>query len=167
MLPNEMFERVTGAVAAVCAGFTRPQDDFNAMLFLDTPTGSALCPMLFSNPAEKAVVFGKMVPTVIKRSRATIAATLISAWCVRLSPAESKAVMKGAQVAPPSQHPDRQEVLTLMVFTCNSLRSWTASIQRTAGQPPTLGAWVEQPTDVETRGLIADSIQGALRSVVN
>jgi hypothetical protein len=123
--------RAQAAVVQVGVGFTQPGDDWAPVMFAQDGKGEVTVvgfPVLDDRDATVAIL-----KAVLRNVGAVRYAIVLSSWAVT---GEDTLAL-----GPPSEHPARQEVLTLLLSDPETDDFYIAPILRGEGAPPRLGEW--------------------------
>ena len=122
-------KRVQAGIADVEAGFSEPGDDWAPVLFAQDGKGEVTVvgfPVLDDRDATVAIL-----RTTLRKVGAVRYALVLSSWAVTGEDA--------LELGPPSENPERQEVLTLLLSDPGTDQFYVAPILRSEGAPPRLG----------------------------
>lgn len=147
-----------------------PDSDWVPVFFTETKTDMNMhfiSPELLRDSQTKAFLARKM-GEVIKEQKAISCAMIMTAWILNL---EGKDVDLD-NIPQPSQSPDRQEALTIMVFggdgDSDGEQLEYSIITRRPGLHPLLGEWIAMPIEESgtiPMGIFPEAIMAALREV--
>lgn len=163
----DMFEMVAVLAAKMPEEiFTKPDDDWTPVAFLETPDGQVTMPLApyMGSPQEKDVLSGMLLPAAITEMKASRLVMVLSVW---VGKAKSKEEFESEDFVPPSQQPERVEKVMIMEYTREGItRSTSALIIRHENAPPTLGEWEDDFENVDrTEGRFVGTIVKALKAV--
>jgi hypothetical protein len=144
--------------------FTKPDDDWEPMAFLDTLGEEQTIVMslgpLMANDTTKDLLAEVLLPTLIKDMKVVRIVTVFSVWRADVRKDEDPYATR------PSKHPDRQEAVMLAELTAEGVVRYSfASITRHETSPPTLGEWEELPEADGFSGRFVDPLVKALKEV--
>ena len=120
-------KRAQAAVARVGEGFTEPDDDWAPVLFAQDGKGELTVvgfPVLDDRDATVAIL-----RTTLHKVGAVRYALVLSSWAAT------------SDYVPPSENPERREVLTLLLSDPETDDFYLAPILRREDAPPRLGEW--------------------------
>lgn len=128
---EEWIEHSKQLVADLGEGFTKPDDDWVPVAFLQGSKQMYIAGLMVDKDQYKAVL--RRLGKELEPQYATV---VLSAWSM---------VMDGGYLPEGgiSKHPDRTELLMLDVSDGRQNQRLLAKIQRTSDAPPTLGEWEE------------------------
>ncbi len=144
-------------------GRTLPSDgDWAPVLLTWSPATDVIVHALeIGDEIEKAMMYGFLVPALIEDEAATMAICINTAWLSFPKP-EGFCAATGAPIVPPSEDPDRSEVVSVVGADWTGVaRMLSARIDR-SGAHPTL-EWEDFPEEWTVGGAIATSLLLALR----
>lgn len=137
----DLFDQVAITAASLPkAVFTKPDDDWVPIAFLEGPEGQATFPIadFMDNDRSKDLLAEFILPQAISKFRAHTVVMVLSAW-------QGRNIPKGVdwQDRPrPSEDPERKEILILVEYKREGVtRHTVADIIRHEDSPPTLGEW--------------------------
>jgi hypothetical protein len=136
-----------------------PDEDLSPVLLLVTDEGNYVCGLPpFSNDEEKALAAEIVIPELVLSSEARAAGWASTCWYAPWTDSGDGPVM-------PSEHPDRQEIVSLYFSDSQKAALWRANIRRRPGKSPLLMPWQREGYgDVsEFDGLFPGPINEALR----
>lgn len=144
------------------------EGDWDAILFVVGPEKKvAMVPLqhLLTDDRAKDFVGEELIPKVIREVQGEAIGMIMSAWMVSVD-APTEDVKKGEVIdmlVPPSQHPNRQEILMIMLADQEKQRCVSAEIKRPEGaEHPELSEWKVSEAD-EFGGRFWDEPIKALR----
>jgi hypothetical protein len=153
-------ERYLRMVRGLGENFTKPDDDWAAVLFLETPTGTqivAVDPAYLASEEAKERFALEVLPSFISEQRAYRVGMVVSAWFTSY---ELPAGMN-MELPPTLQTPGRKEVVSVQVADLAHQELWWAQINRSSTAPPQLGEWEQLEADL--MGRFAVSLRRAFR----
>lgn len=163
---DEFAQFVRDGVRRVGEGFTEPDEDWQPVMFVETPKRVSILLLpgaLLDNHASKDKL-AAMMRAIVEQSRARKVAVVTSAWMTTLDEQTSRYVSEHGELPDESHQagnrPDRLEIVSVAVYDAEVAHSWFAEIRRDGVHPPQLAEW-QGPVD--THGRLADPIREALR----
>lgn len=163
----DLFDQVAYTAAAMPEKlFTKPDDDWVPIAFMEGPEGQATFPIadFMDNDHSKDLLTEFILPQVIKEFRAHTLVMIISAWQGRnLEPGTDP-----MDRPRPSEDPERKEILMLIEYTREGVQRHTvADIIRHEDSPPTLGEWDDWGDDAHlgSEGRFVGPIVAAMKRV--
>jgi hypothetical protein len=163
----DLFDMVAVTAAAMPANaFTKPDDDWVPIAFLEGPEGQATFPLadFMENDRAKDLLTEYILPQAITKFRAHTVVIVLSAW-------QGRTLEPGTdwQDRPrPSEDPERKEILMLIEYTRDGIqRNTVAEIIRYEDSPPTLGEWESwgDDTTLGSDGRFVGPIVAAMKRV--
>lgn len=140
---------------ARAAGLTlEPDGEWAPVLLLDTAVGLEIVALdrLQTEHAEQ-----KLIPPMITKRRARLACRVQGAWGLHGVEHVQRVLLGGT---PPSEHPDRRELVVVIIASATRVESFKAEVTRVPARAPLLGMWERQR---EQQSVIADWMQLALQ----
>jgi hypothetical protein len=138
MTYREFAEHVKTKARRRARDFTEPTDDWPMTVVAEhpgEPPNDFDVPnwIVNSNRAKDALAVA--LAESARLTKPTKVALISSAWVIQ-RPLDQPLPDK-----PPSEHPDRREVVIAVVADAERSEAWMAGIKRFQSKPPTLGAW--------------------------
>ena len=159
-------EWVIKAVRAIEQDFDAPDDDFEAMIVMETKSEQLMifpAGQLMNSETTKDLMAEVVLPGLIRKHKVSRVVAVLSAWCVQVGKEYD------SDSSPrPSEHPDRYEVLLVTEMTAQGVGSdYWAYINRDPFliEPPSLGEFELQPETATHEGRFVDPIVAALKEV--
>lgn len=112
-------------------------------------------PHWMSNSSDAKDALAAAIAAGTLTTKPTKVAIIASAWAVIGEPGQPP------PATPPSQHPDRREIVVVVVADAERSEAWTAEIKRTRLRPPTLSSF--EAGDPGVSGPLIDPLIEALR----
>lgn len=143
--------------------FTEPDDDWAPVAMLEIATGQVhviLLTPFFVDSDTKDVLTHQVLPALIQDTGARKLALVLSAWMAARPEHESEDEFTSVR---PSERPDRQEILQVVVYDAERVEWWAAPIERHRRKPPSLGAWRDPGLGEQMDGRFITPIAEALR----
>lgn len=126
---DERVEYYKKAAKSVGQDFEDIEDDWVPILFIETREEQIVIPLLLPNEKAKELTTSLIIPTAIKLARGEFAVLVISAWMVSMeNPGFDPGKLKkwsDLPGPPPSQHPDRIEILQVIAAEKTALKCGT------------------------------------------
>lgn len=152
---EEMIDRARHTVESIGKSFTKPDDDWDQMAFLEDAQGDTTVMALMvenSEQAATAIIRGML------DAKAERIVLIQSVWTWTGKTGE-RPTINGHRVEVKDM-PDRGEAVTLMSASKDGvMRCEQAEIVRHEDGPPTLGPWVTKPDVVEYKGTFPTAIR--------
>ena len=163
----DMFEMVAVIAAKMPDElFTKPDDDWTPVAFMETPDGQVSMPLApyMGTPADKEILTGLLLPAAITEMKASRIVMVLSVW---VGKAETKEEIESEHFVPPSQQPGRLEKVMITEYTREGItRMSSALITRHEDAPPTLGEWDDDLSNAaQSEGRFVEPIVKALKAV--
>lgn len=147
-------------VRSVGENFTRPDDDWATVLFVESRRGIevvAISPEYLASDEAKQRLALEVIPSYVGERRGYRVALVASSWFTSYAlPAGH-----GLQLPPLLAEPGRHEVVTVQVADIGHQELWFAKIERFKVVPPQLGEW--QRFEGDLVGRFAVSLRRAFR----
>ena len=154
---DEILQTIRQSATDIADQFTDPDDDWMPVAFFEMGDGTVV-PMGGDLMRNKELFVSVIMPMTIQKLHAQSVALIVSAWVITSDTPDPD--------VPPSQHPDRIEVVLLTHVTADETEAWRAYIDRDplGLRPPRLGEWDHWEDEGGViGGRFVDSIQEALR----
>lgn len=137
-------------VRGVATTFTKPDDDWTPVLFMEAPGG----PLVFGLFIDKEHWPG-LLEQLGREKHPTFVAAVLSAWTAKRETREQveELVNQGGV----STAADRAEIVMLQITDGKRFEVWNAPIIRFEDKPPTLGEWTQMP-DGPLEGRLGDLV---------
>lgn len=149
------------------AAFTKPDDDWTPILFMEDASGKQVTmPIehLMANDRAKDLLADFIIPEAIKKFQAKTAVMVLSVW-------RGPALAEGVdwQDRPrPSEDPNRTEELMIIEYTASGVTRYTmAEIVRHEASPPTLSEWRDLDATLGYEGRFVGPIVAAMKRVAS
>jgi hypothetical protein len=144
-----------------------PEDDIMPIFLWLGPYGMGLMPMLGMRDGRAKDRLAGAMEAVLVVSRATEAAFVSTSWMVAVKSDESGTGPAKWDGVIPSEHPDRQEVITVMHHGESGVAAFgQAPVTRHPDRPPELGRWeTMQREGIKMGGRFGEAIDHGLRVV--
>jgi len=167
---QEFMDTVRDGVEQV-GGQLGPEDDWLPMAFLEredpeSTDGVAELTMVGIDPEymdeeERKEFLGSVVlPSIVEKMKARKYAFLSTAWMAKVGREEDGSVDTSI---PPSEHPDRMEVVIITACDREIAEFCYAEIIRTPDHPPMLTPWETMARGIEVEGRFIDSVREVMR----
>jgi hypothetical protein len=134
-------QRVQASVANIEAGFSQPDDDWAPMMLTQDGRGEVTVvafPVLDDRDATVAIL-----RAALRKVGAVRYAIVLSSWAA------------ADDLVPPSENPDRRELLTLLLSDPETDEFYAAPILRREDAPPRLGEWKKWSIEGRFAALLA------------
>ena len=125
---------------------------------LENPSGVSCIPIACSNDVEKRLFFRLFLPALIRATGTTRLGIVQEVWFYRT---KDKSIESG--VIPPSQHPDREEAVHILILTAEDMKGVMMTIVRDEKGRPAIGE-VHEINVIEQLGPLRECIE-ALKDV--
>lgn len=155
---REFVKHAKTAARSRARTFTRPDDDWPMTIITDHPGEP---PRAFDVPAgmlesdHAKDMLGVAIAVAARTTKPTKVAMIASAWAIIGDPGQPP------PDTPPSRHPDRREIVIVVVADAERSEGWIAEIKRTRLRPPALGSF--EPGDPGVGGRLIEPLIEALR----
>ena len=144
--------------------FTKPDDDWMPTLLLETETGPKIIGVPFTGPDDKEL-FALILPELLRYSRATSMAFIVSAWVLAKSRPAAEVII--AREGGISKHTERREIVMVNLADDREGETWVAQISREDGGPPTLGEFKLMMTEESSGRFSNNQFVKAMRFATN
>jgi hypothetical protein len=164
MTPNmeQEVQWLKDAIANIGKEFTRPDDDWEGVMFFWGEEGTtSLLPLMFRNEDEKNMIATVAIPLLIRNLKPWLVAQVHSAWTISIK----KEKFEAEDTPLPSAHPDREESLILIANTIDQMQFWQAKIIRFPNRPPALAPWTLWPQPDGTEGRFITPVIETMKEV--
>lgn len=168
---NELLEMAERTAIDVSEGFTRPDDDWSEMLFIRNrkTRQSKVTLLVFATgiPGGDKNDQASTIAGILRQHRAIEAVLVQSSWSVSVEKEHCcdscgsgfDFIDYRANNPRPSEHADREEVLSFTYVSEREAKACIAHIARHSTKPPTLGALEFQGEGIEFGGRYVDAMR--------
>lgn len=165
--PLDLFEHVALQASRIPESFTKPDDDWTPVMFMQTDESDdlSIIPLepYMGNDREKDILAEVLMPAAIKHLKATKVVMVLSVWAAEVASPEE---LEPIRYVPPSQRDNRREMVMIVEYTSDGVtRTASAEIERHEGAPPTLGDWDDMDGAKLGDGRMITPIVKALKEV--